>query len=346
MKTFCKLLLFPAFILLINSCAGTRNMRVEVMRPALITIPSNIKSIAVLNRSIPSGKVSIESAITLEKPAQDKELSENCLRGLTDLLNTSNRFQVKKCDSTMFSSDPKSLSFGQTLGWNSVDSLCLKYEVDALMVLEYFDTDFSILNPGATAANAIGNVLNGNQVSVQVTGTAKSFCGYRVYYPKTKSILYEDRFDYKKTWTQNSNNPIDAVAKLIKKNDALYDVSYETGQEFAMNVIPLYYWENRDMYKGKKGNMERGERQAIAKDWEGALKTWIEVYEMSNKPKIKAKAAFNAALACEVLGKLNDAQIWVQRAYVEDGKEVARNYSDIIDYRLREQAKLKEQTEE
>ncbi len=316
------------------------------MRPALITIPSNIKSIAVLNRSIPSGKVSIESAITLEKPAQDKELSENCLRGLTDLLNTSNRFQVKKCDSTMFSSDPKSLSFGQTLGWNSVDSLCLKYEVDALMVLEYFDTDFSILNPGATAANAIGNVLNGNQVSVQVTGTAKSFCGYRVYYPKTKSILYEDRFDYKKTWTQNSNNPIDAVAKLIKKNDALYDVSYETGQEFAMNVIPLYYWENRDMYKGKKGNMERGERQAIAKDWEGALKTWIEVYEMSYKSKIKAKAAFNAALACEVLGKLNDAQIWVQRAYVEDGKEVARNYSDIIDYRLREQAKLREQTGE
>ena len=346
MKTFCKLLLFPAFILLINSCAGTRNMRVEVMRPALITIPSNIKSIAVLNRSIPSGKVSIESAITLEKPAQDKELSENCLRGLTDLLNTSNRFQVKKCDSTMFSSDPKSLSFGQTLGWNSVDSLCLKYEVDALMVLEYFDTDFSILNPGATAANAIGNVLNGNQVSVQVTGTAKSFCGYRVYYPKTKSILYEDRFDYKKTWTQNSNNPIDAVAKLIKKNDALYDVSYETGQEFAMNVIPLYYWENRDMYKGKKGDMERGERQAIAKDWEGALKTWIEVYEMSYKSKIKAKAAFNAALACEVLGKLNDAQIWVQRAYVEDGKEVARNYSDIIDYRLREQAKLREQTGE
>ncbi|NDA99278.1 MAG: hypothetical protein EBY31_08775, partial [Flavobacteriia bacterium] len=121
MKQFCKLLLFPVYFLLINSCAGTRNMRVEVIRPALITIPSNIKSIAILNRSIPSGKVSLESALTLEKPAQDKELSENCLRGLIDLLNTSNRFQVKKCESTMFSSDPKSLSFGLALAWNSVD---------------------------------------------------------------------------------------------------------------------------------------------------------------------------------------------------------------------------------
>lgn len=346
MKLLYSILLIVTFTLLINSCAGTRNMRVEVMRPALITISHDIKSIAILNRSIPSGKVALESALTLEKPAQDKELSENCLRGLTDLLNTSNRFVVKKCDSTMLASDPKSLSFGQTLAWNIVDSLCLRFEVDALMVIEYFDTDFSVLNPGATAANAIGNVLNGNQVSVQVTGTAKAFCGYRVYYPKTKSILYEDRFDYKKTWTQNSSNPIDAVSKLIKKNDALYDVSYETGQEFAMNIIPLYYWENRDMYKGKKGDMERGERQAIAKDWEGALKTWVEVYEMNNKSKLRAKAAFNAALACEILGKLNDAQIWVQRAYVEDGKDVAKEYSDIIDYRLREQAKLKEQTGE
>ena len=344
MKLLLSALSIFTTLLLINSCAGIRNMRVNVIRPSLITISQDIKSIAVLNRSIPSGKVALESALTLEKPAQDKELSENCLRGLTDLLNTSDRFIVKKCDSTMLASDPTSLSFGQILSWNIVDSLCLKYEVDALMVLEYFDTDFSVLNPGATAANAIGNVLNGNQTSVQVRGTAKSFCGYRVYYPKTKSILYEDRFDYKKTWTQSSTNPIDAVSKLIKKNDALYDVSYETGKEFAMNIIPLYYWENRDMYKGKKGDLERGERQAIAKDWEGALKTWAEVYEMNYKSKIKAKAAFNAALACEVLGRLNDAQIWVQRAYVENGKDAAKKYSDIIDYRLREQAKLKEQT--
>ncbi len=333
-------------LLLINSCAGTLNMRVEVKRPALITISQDIQSIAVLNRSLPFGNPSIESTITLEKPAQDKELSENCLRGLVDLLNTSNRFKVKRCDNVMFASDPKSLTFGKPMDWDVVEKLCTEYEVDALIVLEYFDTDFSVLNPGATAANAIGNVINGNQAEVKVTGTAKSFCGYRVYYPKTKSILYEDNFDYKKTWSQSSTNPIEAVAKLIKKNDALYDVSYETGQEFAMNIIPLFYWENRDMYKGKKGDMERGQRQAIAKDWEGALKTWTEVYEMNYKSKIKAKAAFNAALACEVLGNLTDAQMWVQRAYIEDGKDEAKIYSDIIDFRLREQAKLKEQTGE
>lgn len=344
MKSLYSILSIFFLSLIAVSCGGTRNMRVEVKRPALITINQDIQSIALLNRSIPTSKAGFEGALTMERPKQDKELSEECLRGLNDLLNTSDRFQVIRCETAMNSADEKSLSFGAPLNWATADSLCLKYKVEALMVLEFFDTDFSILNPGATAVNAVGNVLNGNAPSIQVTGTATSIAGYRVYYPKTKSILYEDRFEYKKRWTQNSTNPADAIAKLIKKSEALIEVSYETGREFAMNVVPLYYWENREMYKGKKGDLERGERQAIAKDWEGALKTWIEVYEMNRKSKIRAKAAFNAALASEVLGKLNDAQIWVQRAFVEGGKNTAKEYSDIIDYRLREQEKLKEQT--
>jgi hypothetical protein len=105
----------------------------------------------------------------------------------------------------------------------------------------------------------------------------------------------------------------------------------------------LYYWEHRDMYKGKKGDMERGERQALTKDWEGAIKTWTEVYEMNNKSKIRAKAAFNVALGYEVMGKLQESQVWVQRAYVEGGKKAAMEYSNIIDGRLREQQKLDEQ---
>lgn len=346
MKTFYSNYTFFFLLIFLGSCAGTRNMRVEVQRPALITIRQDIKSIAILNRSIPTAKAGLEGTLTMETPAQDKELSEECLRGLNDLLITSNRFQVMRCEGTMNASDEKSLNFGVPLDWAIVDSLCTAYKTDGLMVLEFFDTDFNILNPGATAAAAVGNVLNGGNGTVQVRGTASASAGFRVYYPKTKAILYEDRFDYKKTWIQSSANPAEAIAKLIKRNAALLDVSYETGTEFAMNVVPLYFWEDREMYKGKKGDMERGERQAIAKDWEGAIKTWTEVYEMSSKSKIRAKAAFNVALGYEVMGQLNDAQIWVQRAYVEDGKKVAMEYSDIIDYRLREQEKLKEQTGE
>ena len=89
--------------------------------------------------------------------------------------------------------------------------------------------------------------------------------------------------------------------------------------------------------------MQIGERQALAKDWENAAKTWTNAYEESFKTKTRAKVAYNAALAYEVLGNLKEAQRWIQIAYVENGKNEALIYSNILDARVREQNKLNEQ---
>jgi hypothetical protein len=83
----------------------------------------------------------------------------------------------------------------------------------------------------------------------------------------------------------------------------------------------------------------------LTKDWEAALQTWSEIYDGSVKTKIRAKAAHNAALACEVLGRLDDAQKWLSKSYIEKGYKPTLNYSEIIDTRIREQEKLKKQLE-
>ena len=343
MKHITTFLSSILFIILLASCGGIRDMRVQVMRPALITVPQDIQSIAILNRSIPTAKGSLESMVSGEKPLQDKELSNECLRGLSETLFTSNRFVVKQVEYTMDASDPKSLTFGNVLDWATVDSICERLKVNGLLVLEYFDTDFTIFNPAGTAAQAVQGVLTGSQTTVEVTGTATASAGFRVYYAQKHIVSYEDHFRWKKVWRQRSTNAFEAIAKLIKRNQALMDVSYITGREFAMNIVPLYYWEPRDMYKGKKGEMAKGERQALSKDWEGALKTWTYVYETHGKAKIRAKAAFNMALCHEVLGNLDEAQKWASTSYVEGGKKPALQYSEIMDRRVREQARLKEQ---
>jgi hypothetical protein len=344
MKHLQSFLFSFGLLTIFASCSGIRNMQVQVMRPARITVPQEIKSIGILNRSIPTNISAIEGTLTGETPRQDKKLSEECLQGLVETLNTSSRFTVMKCEEQFDAADEKSLTFGSTLSWETVDSLCEKYKVDGLLVLEFFDTDYLIANPISTAREVVGAVLNGGSGGqVEVRGTAKATAGYRVYAPKTRSILYEDRFKHSRFWVQRSVNPVEAVAKLIKRNEALMAVSKETGYEFAMNIVPLYFWEHRDMYKGKKGDLERGERQALAKDWQGAIETWERVYNQSGKSKERAKAAFNVALGYEVRGDLNQAQTWVQRAYVEGGKKAVLNYSNILDQRVREQGRLNEQ---
>ncbi len=343
MKTTITTLTILISSLFIGSCSGLRGMRVQVMRPAQITIPQEIQNISLLNRAVPSNGKSLEGSLTGEFFAKDKELSEDCMKGVNSTLLTSDRFKVTTCDTIMLAQDPKSISFGGQLKWTFVDSLCKSMNTQALMVLEFFDTDFSVFNPASTAANTVGNILNGNLSPVEVRGTATANAGFRVYFPKTQSILYEDQFQYKKVWTQTSTNPIEAVAKMVKKPEALRAASFEAGGEFAMNVVPLYFWEQRQMYKGKKGALQIGERQALAKDWEAAAKTWSIAFEESFKAKSRSKAAYNAALAYEVLGNLKEAQRWIQIAYVEKGKKEALVYSNILDARVREQDKLNQQ---
>jgi hypothetical protein len=142
-----------------------------VFTSCMITVTPEIKSVTIVNRSIPTSGTTVETVLTAERKNQDKELSEECIKGLNELLQESTRFQVKRCENVFDAADPTSNSFGAMLSWDFVDSLCKAYETDALLVLEYFDTDFRVVNPGATATQAIGNVLNGQTTSITVTGT-------------------------------------------------------------------------------------------------------------------------------------------------------------------------------
>jgi len=329
-----------------SSCSSTKGMRVQVLRPALITVPQEIQKLAVLNRAVPSSKTNAEATVSGETPLRDKELSQECLRGLTETLNTSQRFSISLCDSAYLAPDTKSLNFGPALTWEFVDSMCSKFQVDGLLVLEFFDTDFQVVKPISTATQAIGSLINDRNnlnAGIRATGSAAATAGFRVYYGKGHKMAYEDRFSHKKNWTQTAYTIQDALSKLIKRNSALLEVSNETGYEFAMSIVPLYNWEDRVMFKGKKGMMERAQRQALTKDWEAALQSWSEIYDGSEKNKIRAKAAHNAGLACEVLGKLDDAQKWLSKSFIEKGYKETLNYSEIIDKRIREQEKLKKQ---
>lgn len=328
-------------ILIFSSCKTTQGMRIQVQKPATINVSREIQSLALLNHAIPGKMGLLEGTLTLETPKQDKELSSECIRGIDELLRTSQRFQIKRCDSSMFASKSSSTDFGDVMSWEQVDSICKRYETNAVLALEFFDTDFSIINPAATAVNAVQSVLNGTQVDV--TGKATARAGFRLYDPATRTIIYQDRYAQSRAWVQRSTNPAEALARLIKRNEALIAVSYYTGESFAHDLVPLYFWEQRMMYVGKKSGMKIGARQALTRDWEGALKTWMNEYESNPKKKFRARAAYNIALAYEVLNDLDNARKWVQTAYVEGGKSESLLYSDILEKRIREQGRLEGQ---
>ena len=79
--TTMKKIIFLSIILgFFAACSSIQPMRVQVMRPAQITVAPNIQTVTVLNRSIPTSKKQLENVISAEKPKQDSTLSNECLR--------------------------------------------------------------------------------------------------------------------------------------------------------------------------------------------------------------------------------------------------------------------------
>ena len=72
-----KFLFLPIAIAVLSACSSIQPMRVQVRRPAQITVAPNIQTVAVLNRSIPSSKQTVETVLTLKNQSKMKNCQMN-----------------------------------------------------------------------------------------------------------------------------------------------------------------------------------------------------------------------------------------------------------------------------
>ncbi len=100
MKNQYALLLFVIFC----SCRSTNLVYLSVLEPAPVTIPQDIKTVAVVNRTAVAkqNKVidAIDKVMNMEGPNLDKEGAEASVNGLTDELSRNNRFTAIKLPAT------------------------------------------------------------------------------------------------------------------------------------------------------------------------------------------------------------------------------------------------------
>ncbi|TAF66629.1 MAG: hypothetical protein EAZ55_05355 [Cytophagales bacterium] len=339
---FISLTLF--LLIVMPSCKRIQAMEVRTQRPAKVTITSEIKKIVIVNRS--KGRVTsiLEGILTGESPEKDKLLAEECLRGLEQTLAKSERFTIARHDQTLQAATGASLQFGAPLDWETVNQICTQYGADAVLALEFFDSDYSVTN--LTKPEDLQGKILTNQDGTPIfyaKGTANASAGFRLYHNAKKNIAYSDYYKYTRNWTEQANTVIEAAAKIIKGNDAIKLVSYDNGVAFAKSIVPLYYWEDRSMFLSKEFDSQKAQRQALAGDWETAAITWEGAYNRLFDSKEKGEAAYNLALTYEVLGDLEKAKFWIRESYTLTGNKKALYYAEIIDGLIADQERLENQ---
>lgn len=345
--TFIKkfyLAILAVFILGTTQCAKTRTVTVNTIRPADIEIPADIKKLLIVDRTIPDKSMLniLEGVLTGELPEEDKASVQFLTNAMRAELATSPRFEIKLATERLNGNSLTS-AFPEALSWDQIQTLSEKYDVDAVIAVEIFDTDFIITN-GTRVKKVTENGVERNVDEYYAQGVNNLKMGLRMYNPKTKEILDQQVLTEKGTWDAAAASKAGALLALIDKSDATHQLSSRIGADYAYRVSPMNVTLTRS-FRGKSRKtpaLERGSRLADVGKWKEAIDVWTTGIATA-KEKDQGYLSYNIAVAHEILGNMDEARGWASKSYTEYGNKAGNLYLTLLDLRLENEQKAQRQ---
>lgn len=321
------LFIIGTFCFSLFSCASSGYVYLNYPQEPVLVLPREIDDIAVVNRCLTNEEEkpnkTLESIATGEIVGSDKLASDEAIKGIFDGLRNKDDIRLV-IPTTLRLPGTGTRKTPDILDWEKVSEICDETESDALLVLETFDSnsDF-VLN---TAVEQVSSVLQTGKPSGRIPRRARvNVVSYwRLYDPSTKTIL--DQFQ------QTHFMDFDLANGGIPLT-ALPETAYASGLDYTSRLYPSFFRVRRDMYKKGKGRDKRlfdaGWRRTEVANWNEAISIWSEIANV-RKSKSAGRAAYNIAVANEVLGNTDLALEWAQRSYQDYGDKMARDYAKVL----------------
>lgn len=314
----------------------------RTMRPAALSVPNHIKTILILDRTKfdKKGLDILEGVLTGEMPGQDKAALQEAMYSMQNTFSRSPRFQIKIATERL-EGNSITAAFPDPIIWSRIENLGRKYNAEAILAVELFDTDFVITKGSRKVKKKVKDGDETKEIEVNefyAEGVESVKMGFRLYDIENKQIIDQQPFNRANTWEATGNSINDAVANLISKNEAAKYVSKLAGNTYVNRITPMPVTIRRQFYsKSKKVSaIPTGSRLADVNRWEEAAKTWSSA--IPGAPvKEAGYLAYNTAVAYEVLGDYNEAKKWASDAWVKYGNKKARDYVNAINARINQE---------
>ncbi len=340
------ILLFSAFLLLVCGCS--KNVTMTRLVPAPVTVPSHIQKIVLVDRTKPQseGLAILEGIITGELPFEVRNAVQATLSSLQMSLNSSPRFQIVRATERL----PGGI-FGQMfpnpLDWYTVEQLAQRYQADAVLALENFSSDFVVTDQQRLIKKTVTEGKTTRQIEVlgwYVEGVANVSAGFRLYDPKDRNMVDQQRFEKKNLWLAEGETKAQALALLITKADAARAVGEMAGAGYATKIAPMYAQISRGFFPKSKTDpaVSKGARLAEVDQWDQAIQTWQAALPGADEES-GGMLTYNIAVGYEVLGSLDLAKEWAGRAYTDFGLKKGRNYTRTLNGLINQQILLERQ---
>ena len=183
MRTIFLVILAAAMM----SCK-TNQLYLNVLQPAPVTLPQEVRKVGVINRSIPTDETkaidALDRILSLEGADLDRVGAWESISGLTAELRNNDRFnEVRELDEIDFRASRIGI-LPVPLNGRIVDSLCRLTGMDALFALERFDTDTRVdFSTPSEREVAFGHFGRPSGIDGTIVKT-----GWRIYSPGAFSM--------------------------------------------------------------------------------------------------------------------------------------------------------------
>ena len=217
----------------------------DTMRPAEVSFPSYVENLLIVDRTIYKQDTYsvIEGILTGELPGEDRSGVQAWIYSFRQRLGASPRFQTVVADE-MLPGNSLTHAFPEPLSWDKIHDLNRRYQTDAVVAIEIFDSDFDISNGSREIKGSDDNA----QIQYYADGTANIAIGIRVYDPETESIIDQQLFTRSSSYNATGVTLREAIEKLINKSDATRALSQGVGAEFANKIAPMPVRISRSFY--------------------------------------------------------------------------------------------------
>ncbi len=293
------LLIFVPFLI---SCVTYEQLSIDVLQPAKYSFQPEIKSVVLVDNSLAYRNKDVHK-ITLPSESYSidtiwkDDFPMVVLDGLKDELDQRIFFD------TVYIHDialrRAGLSDSTMLSWNIIDYLCRKYNAEAVVSIEGYMYQTNI---------KVENMFDGNMYGYL---DASSAILYRAYNNIDRSIILKELEHDTISWSVYGSGLNYIAQNLPSLRKSLDELGSYMGEKIADDIAPHWATENRIVYNSGNFYFIQAAEYIRKNNWGEAIKLWKYVYEHSKK-KVKARAAYNLALAAEIQGDYESSLYWIK----------------------------------
>lgn len=314
------------------------------LQPAAIDIPGSVHHMVLVDNSAMKDQTAdiLEGGLTGEGIGQDGEATLQLIEGIREVLSHSDRYVLSK-ETKRYGQNKLLENIPQPMNSSLVKLLAKRHNADAVFSIDKFDSDFIITNAKVDKKDD-ETEAEYKKHAYQARGVATVKAYIRVYDGESADIIDEMKLSDAFEWSAFGSSVDAAVRALMNKQRAVNEVAYKAGLKYGKRIAPSTIYASRKYYSGpnKFYYLASGARRAEVNDWEGAIEDWKKQIDEGDR-RAHGKAAYNIAIAYEVLGELEMAISWAQKAYVEYGLSDARGYQRVLRVRVEQLERLKAQ---